>query len=77
MFSCQFIVTLCNHVPQEENELSECWIMIIIITSSPVCLEPTKVTGHVMKAAAGARARAAGAKRHTDNLPKTQSAGRN
>ena len=49
----------------------------MIITPSPVCLEPTKVTGPVMKAAAGARARAAGAKRHTDNLPKTQSAGRN
>lgn len=58
--------------PQEENELSECCIMII--TPSPVCLEPTKVAGPVIKAAQGARARA-GAKRHTDNLPKTQSAG--
>ena len=60
--------------PQEENELSECCIMII--TPSPVCLEPTKVAavaGPVIKAAQGARARA-GAKRHTDNLPKTQSA---
>ena len=59
---------------QEENELSECWIMII--TPSPVCLEPTNVSGPVMKAAPGARARA-GVKRHTDNLPKTQAAGRN
>ena len=49
---------------------------MMIMTPSPVCLEPTKVAGPVMKAAAGARARA-GAKRHTDNLPKTQSAGRN
>ena len=51
----------------------------MIITLSPVCLEPTKVAavaGPVIKAAQGARARA-GAKRHTDNLPKTQSAGRN
>ena len=34
------------------------------------------MAGPVMKAAAGARARA-GAKRHTDSLAKTQSAGRN
>ena len=59
---------------QEENELSECWIMII--TPSPVCLEPSNVSGPVMKAAPGNRARA-GVKRHTDNLPKTQAAGRN
>ena len=59
---------------QEENELSECWIMII--TPSPVCLEPGNVSGPVMKTAPGARARA-GVKRHTDNLTKTQAAGRN